>query len=428
VFTLQIQSLPEVLNMFDINKSNYLMIIALTASALASGRSSADWPGFLGPSGNGVVVDASAPIDFATGKEGVGGKNIAWRTSLPGRSVSGPIIVGNKVITTSSAGMEGRWLHVSAVDADSGKVVWDRASKATGRPFCHPTSANAAPTPCTDGQRIFAFFSSNDLVCYDVNGNLQWYRGLSYDHPQAGNDVGMSSSPLVVDGTVIVMIDCQADSFATGIDAVTGETKWEMARPRKANWSSPRLATAADGTHAVVLQGADEMVAIEAASGRQLWTLDAKCSTVASAVFARGKLHVPAGGTKTYELKTATEPPQLVWESSRINPNSSSLLVTDIGVLGLNRTVLVCCDEKGEMKWQARLGDAGQFWATPVVAGQHMYAFAMNGKCFTIQLSDTSGEVVATSELGEDVLGSPAIHGNAIFVRSVGALWKLAKE
>ncbi len=388
----------------------------------------ADWPGFLGPAGNGVLIEASAPIDFAVAKEDSPAKNVAWHTPLPGRSVSGPIIVGNKVITTSSSGMEGRWLHVSAVDTESGKVLWDRASKATGRPYCHPTSANAAPTPCTDGQRVYAFFSSNDLVCYDLNGNLQWYRGLSYDHPQAGNDVGMSSSPLVIDGTVIVMIDCQADSFATGIDAATGETKWEIARPHKANWSSPRLVTAADGTHAVVLQGADELIGIDAATGKQLWKLDAKCSTVASAVFSHGKLHVPAGGTKTYELKTAAETPQLLWESSRINPNSSSPLVTDIGVLGLNRTVLVCCDEKGEMKWQSRLGDAGQFWATPVVAGQHMYAFAMNGKCFTIQLSDTSGEVVATSELGQEVLGSPAIHDDAIFVRSVSGLWKLAKE
>lgn len=404
------------------------LTVALFICVTTIGPSRADWPGFLGPAGNGVLIEASAPLDFAPSKEGSPAKNIAWRTSLPGRSVSGPIIVGGKVITTSSSGMEGRWLHVSAVDAESGKVQWTRASKATGRPYCHPTSANAAPTPCTDGQRVFAFFSSNDLVCYDLDGQLQWYRGLSYDHPQAGNDVGMSSSPLVVDGTVIVMIDCQADSFATGIDTVTGVTKWEIARPHKANWSSPRLATAADGSQVVVLQGADELIGIDAATGKQLWLLDAKCSTVASAVFSKGKLHVPASGTKTYELKTASETPQLLWESSRINPNSSSPLVTDIGVLGLNRTVLVCCDEKGELKWQSRLGDAGQFWATPVVAGQHMYAFAMNGKCFTIQLSDTSGEVVATSELGEDVLGSPAIHGNAIFVRSVGSLWKLAKD
>ena len=402
-------------------------LAAVTVSATAT-ATQADWPSFLGPKGNGVAIEASVPLEFVPAGEGKTKKNIAWRTALEGRSVSGPIVVGDKVITTSSSGMEGRWLHVAAVDANSGKIVWERTSKATGRPYCHPTSANAAPTPCTDGQRVFAFFSSNDLVCYDLNGNLQWYRGLAYDHPQAGNDVGMSSSPLVVDNTVIVMIDCQADSFAAGIDAVTGETKWEIPRPNKANWSSPSLVEAADGTKAVVLHGLDNLVGINPATGKELWKLDLACSSIATAVFTKGKLHVPAGGTKTYEFTTATQAPKMIWETSRISPSSSSLLVTDIGVLGLNRSVLVCCDDKGEMKWQARLPDAGQFWSTPVVAGQHLYAFAMNGKVFTIQLSDTSGEVVATSELGEEVLGSPAIHNNAIFVRSVGALLKLAKD
>lgn len=395
---------------------------------LGTGQSLADWPGFLGPGGNGVAIDAIAPTEFEVAKDGSKPKNVAWRTVLTGRSVSGPIVVGDRIFTTSSSGMEGRWLHTAAVDAGSGKVLWERTAKATGRPYCHPTSANAAPTPCSDGQRVFAFYSSNDLICYDLDGNLQWARGLSYDHPQAGNDVGMSSSPVIAGGVVVVMIDCQADSFATGIDVATGETKWEIERPRKANWSSPRVVTAADGSQAVLLDSSDSLVAVDPATGKQLWTLDAKCSTIASAVFAKGKLHVPAGGTKTYELATAKQAPKLLWESTRINPNSSSFLATDLGVIGLNRSVLVCCDDKGEMKWQTRLPDAGQFWASPVVAGQHLYAFAMDGKCFTVQLSDTSGEVVATSALGENVLGSPAVANNAIYVRSVDALWKLAKD
>ncbi len=164
-------------------------VIAVLASLSVTQSANADWPVFLGPGGNGVAIEASVPLEFAPAKDGAQAKNIAWRTELAGRSVSGPIVVGDKVFTTSSSGMEGRWLHVAAVDAGSGKVLWERTSKATGRPYCHPTSANAAPTPCSDGQRVFAFFSSNDLVCYDLNGNLQWYRGLAFDHPQAGNDV-----------------------------------------------------------------------------------------------------------------------------------------------------------------------------------------------------------------------------------------------
>lgn len=388
----------------------------------------ADWPSFLGPMGNSVVANANTPIDFAPAKDGVVSKNIAWRTPLEGRSVSGPIVVGNKVFTTSSSGIEGRWLHLFAVDATDGKVLWERTSNATGRPYCHPTSANAAPTPCSDGERVYGFFSSNDLVCYDLEGNLQWCRGLSFDHPQAGNDVGMSSSPVVIDGVVIVTIECQADSFATGIDAKTGATKWEISRPRKANWSSPRPIICADGSKVVVLHGLDDLVGIDPATGSQLWKIDTKCSSIATAVFANGRLHVPGGGTKTYDFPTAKKEPKLIWESNRVNPNSSSLLLTDAGLIGLNRSILVCGDDKGELKWQARLPDAGQFWATPVVAGSHLYAFAMDGKCFTVKLGESSGEVVAVSELGEGVLGSPAVAQNALFVRSVDGLWKIAKQ
>lgn len=409
---------------------NSYRVLAFLGGCVVSGHGSAlaDWPGFLGPGGNPVTAESALPTTFAVAEEGQPAVNIAWRVALPGRSVSGPIVVDGKVITTSSSAMEGRWMHVAAVDAARGDVLWQRSTKSTGRPYCHPTSANAAPTPCTDGQRVFAFFSSNDLVCYDLDGNLQWFRSLTDRHPLAGNDVGMSSSPVVVDGVVVVTVECQTDSFTAGIDAETGETKWEVPRPRKANWSSPRVATGEDARHVVVLHGLDNVIGIDPQTGAVAWTLDNRCSSVATAVFAHGKLHLPSGGVKVFSLPKALEPPQPLWESSRINPSSASLMVVDgLGVLGLNRSVLVCCDEQGGLKWQARLPDAGQFWATPVIAGEHLYAFAMNGKCFVVQLSEAGGEVVAECELGDEVLGSPAIDGEALFVRSTGALWKIAK-
>lgn len=388
----------------------------------------ADWPGFLGPGGNPVRTDLTVPIQFSVASDDAPASNIAWHVPIEGRSVSGPIVVGNRVFTTSSSAMEGRWIHVTAVDADSGKVAWHRSTKSTGRPYCHPTSANAAPTPCTDGERIYAFFSSNDLVCYDLDGNLQWFRSLTDSHPLAGNDVGMSSSPSVVDGVVVVTVECQADSFTTGVDAQTGTTLWELPRPRKANWASPRVAKGADGKHVVILHGLDNLIGIDPKSGEQAWEIDLACSSVASAVYADGKIHVPARGVKVFEMGNALEQPTATWDTNRISPNSASLLVTGQGLVGLNRSILVCCDEKGERKWNTRLEDAGQFWATPVVAGDHLYAFAMDGKCFTIKLGDGEAEVVAISELGVEVLGSPAVAHDALYVRSVDGLWKIAKN
>ena len=151
------------------------------------------------------------------------------------RSVSG------RVIATSASGASQDRLHVHAFDAASGKSLWERQFWATGRTLCHPTSSVAACSPMSDGQRIFAFFSSNDLVCLDLNGNLLWYRGLTLDYPTAANDVGMSSSPLVVDGTVIVQVENKGDSFAAGLDAETGQTRWKIPRKPEMNWTSPTV-------------------------------------------------------------------------------------------------------------------------------------------------------------------------------------------
>lgn len=408
-----------------------LCVGILTLSVVAAwmdGATWADWRGFLGPAGNGVAENDELPVDFAPAAEGKPGKNIAWRVPLDARSVGGPIVVGKKVFTSGSSGMEQRWLSVTAVDVDSGKVAWVRKVKATGRPFCHPTSANAAPTPCSDGERVFAFFSSNDLVCYNVDGDLQWCRGLVFDHPKAGNDVGMSSSPIVVDGVVVVQIECQGDSFAAGINALTGETLWEVPRPAKANWSSPSVGVGQDGTKVVLLQCSDDLVAIDPRSGSKAWSLPVKCSTIPTSVAAHGKIYVPSQGIKAFDLKKALDQPQMLWETSKISPNGSSVLVAEQAVYGINRTVLVCCNHSGELKWQLRLPEAGSIWATPVIAGNRLYSFAQDGSCFTVALDGEEGKLIATSKLGESVLGSPAVSGNAMFVRSVDALWKIAAQ
>ena len=386
----------------------------------------AQWAGFLGNQNNPVLEQAVIPETFAVEKEGQPAVNIAWRRPLPGRSVSGPIVIGDKVITTSSSAMEGRWGWTTAVDRQSGNIVWSRAIRTTGRPYCHPTSANAAPTPCSDGLRVFSFFSSNDLVCYDLAGNLQWFRSLVDTHPLAGNDVGMSSSPVVVDGVVIVCVECQTDSFATGIDAETGQTLWEISRPRRANWSSPVVATATDGKRIVVVQAGSSAMGLDPQSGATLWQIDERCSTIASAAFVDGLLYLPAGGVKVYRLGSANEKPSLAWSAQRINPSSASLAVVDkLGVLGLNRSVLVCCDNQGELKWQARLPDGGQFWATPVVSGQRLFAADSRGKCFIVDLKQDDAEILNVVDLGAEVLGSPAADADGLYVRATDALWKI---
>ncbi|MBC7854226.1 MAG: PQQ-binding-like beta-propeller repeat protein, partial [Pirellulaceae bacterium] len=159
-------------------KQILLLAVALLLLPLFT---AADWLQFRGTDQTSLAPDSTLPLKFEATK------NLAWKAPLVGRGTGGPIVVGDRIYLTASSGaVKDDHLHVLAYDAKSGKQLWKREFWATGRCFHHPTMATATPTPASDGQRIFAFYSSNDLVCLDLDGNLLWYRGLAHDYPKAG--------------------------------------------------------------------------------------------------------------------------------------------------------------------------------------------------------------------------------------------------
>ena len=206
-----------------------------------------DWPQFRGPGGLSATSSDKVPVEFDDTK------NIGWKTDLPAKGASSPIVVGDKVIVTCSGGADQEQLYTVCLDAESGKINWTQKYWATGRTLVHPLSANAAPTPASDGEFVYSFFSSNDLACTDLDGNLIWYRALGLDYPKAGNDVGMSASPIVKDGVVVVVVESQGASFAMGLDTETGKTIWTNDRKKTASWTSPMLVTAKDGSTKVAV-------------------------------------------------------------------------------------------------------------------------------------------------------------------------------
>ena len=233
-------------------RTNYrFSAVAVALGALGVGlvARAADWPQFRGPDGDSVTEGTAPPVEWSDAD----GQNIAWRVSLPGRGPSSPIVVGSRVLVTASSGVKQDRLHVLCFDAANGEQLWQRQFWATGRTLTHPSSANAAPTPASDGKLVFAFYSSNDLACLDLDGNLKWFRGLAHDYPAAGNDVGMSSSPVVAGDVVVAQVECQGDSFATGIDKNTGETRWRAVLPREASWASPVVIPGDDPKDSIVL-------------------------------------------------------------------------------------------------------------------------------------------------------------------------------
>ena len=380
-----------------------------------------DWPQFRGSFVGGAASKSTLPDKF----DGESGANIAWKVSIPGRSVGGAIVVGDQVITTTSDGLEQRRIRLLSYDATSGKPRWEQQLVARGRPYCHPTSANAAPTPASDGKHVVAFFSSNDIACTDLQGNLLWYRSLASDFPKAGNDVGMSASPTIVDGVVVVQVECQGDSFALGINISDGTTVWKKERPRKANWASPTSVQLPSGKTAVVMQSSENLVAVNPLDGKELWKIDMGCSTTPSSTVSNGRLIVPSGGLTALDLSSAGAPSKL-WFENKLNSTACSPLVDNDKVYVVNRTILVCGDLfTGKVLWQLRIPDANQIWSSPVIANKRLYLFSMDGSCAVVSLDGEEGKIENVNKLGDEVLGSPAISGNAMFVRGAQNLWKI---
>ena len=179
--------------LFQLCRRNAAALCGLVCVLCLTG---ADWRQFRGTEVNGLAVDGRIPSSFSSDE------NVAWKIDLPGRGLSGPIVVGDRIYVTASSGFRQDRLHVLCFDRKSGDRIFERQFWATGRTMCHPKMCVATPTPASDGTRIFASYSSNDVACLDLDGNLLWYRGLTHDYPNASNSLGMSSSPIVVDETL----------------------------------------------------------------------------------------------------------------------------------------------------------------------------------------------------------------------------------
>lgn len=386
---------------------------------MASFSARADWPQFRGPFGSSYAPDARLPEQWT------GDDVVAWQVELPGRGPSSPIVVGDHVFVTCSDGVKQDRLLVLAFAAEDGRLLWRREFWATGRTLTHPFSAVAAPTPASDGERIFAFFASNDLICLDLDGNLLWYRGLAYDHPKAGNDAGMGSSPVVADETVVVQIENQGDSFAAGLDVRTGKSRWEIPRDRVASWSSPLvLPKTLAGEHVVLLQSARRVTAHRILSGDQLWEMEMPFAAMVSPVAAGDFVLLPSQGITALKVPSPDQTPEVAWSSSRLGVSAASPIVADDLVYTINGAGVLSCAElqTGRSRWQTRIG--GRHWSTPVLAGERMYCFNQDGQVRIVRLG-ARGQVVSSADLGETILASPAVDDRSMYVRSDRHLWKI---
>ena len=390
----------------------------LAAPEFAPSALAGDWRQFRGNSTNSVAVEEFLPTELS-------GSTIAWKSELPGRGLSGPIITNGQVFVSSSSGYSQDRLHVLCFDALRGAKVWERQFLATGRTMTHEKMSNATPTMASDGQRVFAFFSSNDLICLDTAGRLLWFRGLGSEFPNASNSLGMSSSPVVVSGVVVVQVESDAEAFACGIDAVTGETKWQIERPRAANWTSPAIIPETSTQPALVLlQSSKGLAAVDPTTGTILWNFEKGASTIPSVTVSNGTVYVPANGLTA--LRPGTDKFEELWNSGNLSPSTPSPVVMNGMAFVVNSSGVLTAGnpENGERLWQLRL--RGAFSSTPVAANGYLYAFNEQGVAFVVKPEQDKGTIISELDLAETILCSPGVSDGGLFVRSDRYLIKLA--
>jgi len=399
-----------------------ILTILLVLSGISASTLAADWRQFRGTDSTGVA-------EIALSAEAAAAMEVAWAADLTGRGLSSPIIVGDKVFVTSSGGYRQDRLHVACFAAKDGTQLWSRQFRATGRTTSHPKTCVAAPTPASDGERIFALFSSDDLLCLDLDGNLLWTRALILDYPNASNSLGMASSPLLVAGTLVVPLENDSQSVAVGIDPATGLTKWTVERPKRANWTSPAILPGkTPAEDLVLLQSSAGVAAVKPATGETVWNFSNGASTIPSSVVAGDTVYVPSHGITALKVASGSANPEVLWQVERLAPNTASPIFYGNKLYVLNRAnVMLCVDPKtGDIAWQQRV--EGPFSATPVAAAGHLFFVNETGLAQIVKLGGDKGEVVSTKDLGQTVLATPAIAHNAVFIRSDSKLWKLGNK
>ena len=393
-----------------------IKILILAFALLSLNSLHANWLNFRGNQSNGFSASKSL-IDLNADQEG------AWRAKLPGRGLSSPIIVGDKVFLSASSGVKQETLHIFCFSCRTGLIIWERKFRATGRTICHEKTSVAASTMTSDGSKVVAQFSSNDLFCLTLSGDLMWLRGLTYDFPNAANGLGMSSSPLITKGVLLAQVENDAYSFSMGINMNNGETLWKKNRPRAANWSSPTLFGIGDN-QAIILQSKEGVSVVNPKSGKEIYSFSEGASTIPSSTPAGNILLVPSNGMTALEIYTDKEKAKQLWSDNKLGPGTGSPAVSKDRFLVINKANVLTCAriETGEILWRMRI--KGPASGSPIATESHLYFFNEEGLGQVIEISDEKGEVVASVDLGETILCTPAISGNGLYVRSDNSLWK----
>jgi outer membrane protein assembly factor BamB len=423
--------------------------LLLPSGSLTSRAADGDnWPQWRGPSGRGVSEETDYPAEWSPEK------NIAWKTSVPGRGHSSPVVWGDRVFLTTSiegahvpehkapdhlgydlkpgylhpdsVGADYRYeLRVIAIDARTGRQVWERtAYEGLMYDNRHRKNTYASSTPVTDGRQVYAFFEAAGVYAYDFSGTLLWKASLGNI---AKGGMGPGTSPILFEDLLILQADQEmgAGSAIVALDKRTGREVWRTPRTTRRSWATPLIVNTAGRTE-LVAAGAEMVAGYDPGTGRELWrSRGTESHPIPSAVAGMGLVFFTAGSQAKRAL--AVRPggdgevtsSAIVWSyrkgtayvPSPILHGRFLYLMTDAGIM-------TCLDAlTGAVQYEGgRPPIPATFTSSLVAYGDRLLMTSEDGDTFVVK-AGTTHEIIRTNSVGEPVYASLALAGKTIFIR-----------
>jgi outer membrane protein assembly factor BamB len=383
----------------------------------------ADWPQFRGPGGQGVSDEKNVPLTWSETK------NVRWKTAIPGRGWSSPVIQGDRIWLTTAT-EDGRSLRAISVNVNTGAIEQNVELFQLKSPkLMNAKNSFASPTPVVEGDRVYLHFGAYGTACITQSGEIVWKTKLEYDNGQHGP----GGSPIIYDDLLIVSCDGLDVQYVVALDKATGKVRWKKTREGYQAYTTPLIVNFPAGDQ-VISPGAFQSIAYEPRTGKEIWRVKYAegFSNVPRPVYGHGLVFICTGFQEPSLL--AVQPDgrgdvtksKVMWKVDRAIPRTPSpLLVGNELYIVTDNGIATCIDAKtGEELWRARVG--GNHSASPVYAGGRIYFLNEEGESVVIAPGRKLNHL-ATNQIDGPTLASMAISHSSIFIRSQTHLYRISE-
>lgn len=399
--------------------------LALLFALAGVGVRADDWPQFRGPTGQGHSAERGVPLDWSESR------NVAWKTAVPGRGWSSPVVAGGRVWLTTSVKANGASLRALAYDVETGReAVNVEVFRIRNAELLNAKNSHASPTPIVEGDRVFVHFGAEGTAALSTSGEIVWKTRLPYQS-QHGN----GGSPVLYGDLLILSCDGSDEAFVVALDKHTGKVRWRTSRrqPWDQAYTTPLVIRVGERDQ-VVSVGAYRAGAYDPQTGKEIWRVSYAdgFSNVPRPVFGHGLVYIATGFQQPSLLAVRVDgagdvtKTHVAWTLRRAAPLTPSPLLVDGELYVVNDGgIASCLDAKtGETYWQQRLG--GEYSASPVFADGRIYFLSEEGAATAIA-PGREFRRLATSSLDGATLASMAVSGGSIFIRTDTHIYRIGK-